>query len=96
MTFNNHFLVTANANVCQYDNRTYGMNQTVITRNCKEMCGCNSINGTTIPTCKPLCQSQEDLRCNPDSQDIEEFQSPLNGTKCTCTRKRCIPGLRMF
>ena len=44
MTFNNHFLVTTNSNVCQYDNRIYGMNQTIITRNCKEMCGCSSIN----------------------------------------------------
>ena len=96
MTFNNHFLVTANANVCQYDNLTYGMNQTIITRNCKEMCRCSSINGTAIPTCKPLCQSQANLTCNPDSQDIQEFESPLNGTKCNCTRKRCIPGLRMF
>ena len=41
-------------------------------------------------------KSQADLTCNPDSQDIQEFESPLNGTKCNCTRKRCIPGLRMF
>ena len=89
-------VVIANTNACRYDNRTYGMNQTIITGNCKELCGCNSINGTAFPTCKPLCQSHEDPTCNPDSEDIQEFESPLNGTTCTCTRKRCIPGLRMF
>ena len=60
------------------------------------MCGCNFIDGIGVPTCKPLCQSQEDSMCNPNSQDIQEFESPLNGTTCNCTRKRCIPGLRMF
>ena len=60
------------------------------------MCGCSCINGTAIPICKPLCQSQEDPTCKPDSQDIQEFESTHNGTTCTCRRKRCIPGLRMF
>ena len=60
------------------------------------MCGCNFIDGIGVPACKPLCQSQEDSMCNPNSQDIQEFESPLNETTCTCTRKRCIPGLRMF
>ena len=60
------------------------------------MCGCNFIDGIGVPACKPLCQSHEDSMCNPNSQDIQEFESPLNGTTCTCTRKRCIPGLRMF
>ena len=56
------------------------------------MCGCNFIDGIAVRTCKPLCQSQENLTCNSDSQDVQEFESPLNGTTCACTRKRCVPG----
>ena len=60
------------------------------------MCGCKFIDGIAVPTCKPLCRSQEDSTRNPKSQDIQEFESPLNGTTCTCQRKRCVPGLGLF
>ena len=60
------------------------------------MCVYNIVDGVEAPTCKPLCQSQEDPMCNPTSQDIQEFEPPLNGTTCTCKRKRCVPGLRLF
>ena len=83
-------------NGCQYDNRTYGLNHAIITKNCTKMCGCKFIDGIAVPTCKPLCKSQEDPTCNPASQNIQEFEPPLNGTTYTCTRKRCVPGLGLF
>lgn len=87
------FVVHISVKPCRYDNQTFGINQSIITSNCEERCGCNFRNGTTMATCKPLCKRKEDLKCDQRSQVIEEYQRPLNGTSCICTRKKCVAGL---
>ena len=50
----------------------------------------------TITTCKPLCKDEEDPKCDPHSQVIEEYHKPLNATSCTCTGKKCVAGLLLL
>ena len=87
------FVVHISVKPCRYDNQTFGINQSIITSNCEERCGCNFRNGTTMATCKPLCKTEEDLKCDQHSQVIEEYQRPFNGTSCVCPRKKCVAGL---
>lgn len=82
--------------MCQYDNRTYGINQSIITANCKKICGCKFLNSNPITTCNRLCQDGEDPKCDPYSQIIEEYQAPVNGTNCICTKKKCVSGIIPF
>lgn len=82
--------------MCQYDNRTYGINQSIITANCKEICGCKFLNSNPIATCNRLCQDGEDPKCDPYYQIIEEYQAPVNGTNCICTKKKCVSGIIPF
>ena len=80
-------------NLCQYDNQTYGINQSIITTNCEMKCACIFSNGTTISTCKRLCHGGEDPRCNQSSQMIKEYYAPVNGSNCTCAKRICISGM---
>ena len=80
-------------NLCQYGNQTYGINQSIITKNCEKKCRCNFSNGTTTSTCKPLCHVGEDPKCNQSSQMIKEYHAYANGSNCTCTRRICISGM---
>lgn len=52
------------------------------------MCECKFHNGNPIQACRPLCQSGESPKCEPNSQTIEEYQDPVNGTSCMCTKKK--------
>lgn len=86
------FYISVTVNFCRYKNRTFGINQSVITENCKEICGCSFINGNPVITCKFLCQDEEDLKCDPFTQIITNYQAPVNGTNCVCTKKKCVSG----
>ena len=72
------------------------MNQSIITTNCEKKCQCNLSNGTAIPTCKPLCKDEKDPKCDNFSQIIKEYQAPMNGSNCTCTKKKCISVVIVF
>ena len=78
---------------CQYGNQTYGISQSIITANCKQMCRCKLTNSTPLSTCKPLCQDGEDPKCDPYTQTIEKYHAPVNGTNCLCTKRKCVPGM---
>ena len=79
--------------LCQYDNQTYGINQSIITTNCERKCRCNVSNGTAVPTCKALCKDEEDPKCDKSYETIKVYQAPMNGSNCTCTKKKCVSGL---
>ena len=32
-------------------------------------------------------------KCDPKTEEIEEYQMPVNGTACSCTLKKCVAGL---
>ena len=81
---------------CEYDNKTYGINQTYITLGCKERCVCDVINGTASPNCSPLCKTPFEPVCQTNTQQFEVYQQPLKGTNCSCPAKRCITGLNLF
>ena len=91
-----NFSIYVLVKLCQYDNQTYGINQSIITTNCKKKCGCNFSNGTAIPNCKPLCKDEENPKCDKLSEKIKEYQAPMNGSNCTCTKKKCISGIIKF
>ena len=80
-------------NLCQYGNQTYGINQSIITKNCEKKYRCNFSNGTTTSTCKPLCHVGKDPKCNQSSQRIKEYHASVNDSNCTCTRRICISGM---
>ena len=69
------------------------MNTSIITTSCEEICGCKFINGNPTISCKHLCQDGEDPKCNPYSQIIEEYQVPVNGPNCNCTKRKCVLGM---
>ena len=79
---------------CQYGNQTYGISQSIITANCKEICRCKLTNSTPLSTCKPLCQDGEDPICDQYTQTVEEYRAPVNATNCLCTKTKCAPGMR--
>lgn len=60
------------------------------------MCECKFHNGDPIQACRPLCQSGESPKCESNSQTIEEYQDPVNGTSCMCTKKKCVSGMILF
>ena len=91
-----YIAVSFSGRLCQYDNQIFGTNQSIITSDCQEKCRCSFLNGVTITTCKPLCKDEEDPKCDPHSQVIEEYQKPLNATSCTCTGKKCVAGLLLL
>ena len=91
LSFNNSVL----AGLCQYDNQTFSANQSIITSNCRERCQCHHINGAAVTICKPLCSVEEHPKCHPHSERLAEFQRSLNDTKCTCTKKRCVSGIKI-
>ena len=91
-----YIAVSFSGRLCQYDNQIFGTNQSIITSDCQEKCRCSFLNGVTITTCKPLCKDEEDPKCDPHSQVIEEYQKPLNDTSCTCTGKKCVAGLLLL
>ena len=93
MFFLKKFLFLLSGNLCQYDNQTDGINQSIITRNCEEKCDFNFRNGTSFLICKPLCKIEKDPKCDQYSETITEYQAPVNGSNCTCTKKKCIPGM---
>ena len=80
--------------LCQYDNQTFSINQSIVTSNCTERCQCHHINGTAIAKCKRLCPIEVDPECHPHTERIEEFERPLNDSNCTCTEKRCVSGIK--
>ena len=43
-----------------------------------------------------MYKDKEDLKDDPHSQVNEEYQTPLNGTSCTCTGKKCVAGLLLL
>ena len=90
------FVISFPVKPCIYDNQTFGINHSIITLSCQEICGCNFRNGVTITTCELLCEREEDPMCNQHSQVIEEYQTPLNGSSCICTRKKCVADLILF
>ena len=90
-----HFDNSILAGLCQYDNQTFSANQSIITSNCSERCQCHHINGTAITTCKPLCPIEEDPKCHPHSERLAEFETSLNDTNCTCTKKKCVSGIKI-
>ena len=81
---------------CEYGNKTYDINQTFITLDCTKRCACAFVNGTAKLDCSSLCTTPKDPGCRSKTQQVEEYQQPLRGTKCLCAAKRCIPGLRLF
>lgn len=81
---------------CEDGNKTYAINQTYLTLDCKENCKCEFFNGTAALNCSPLCKTPNDPGCSKNNQEVEEYQQPLNGTNCSCPAKRCIPGLNLF
>ena len=80
---------------CEYDNKTYGINETYIPMGCKERCVCDVINGTASPNCSYLCITPIDPVCKANTQQVEVYQQPLKGTNCSCPAKRCIAGLKL-
>ena len=90
-----HFDNSVLSGLCQYDNQAFSANQSIITSNCRERCQCHHINGTAITTCKPLCPIEEDPKCHPHSERLIQFERSLNDTNCTCTKKRCVPGIKI-
>ena len=90
------FVISFPVKPCRFDNQTFGINQSIITSNCQERCGCNFRNGVTITTCKPLCKREEDPKCDKHSQKIQEYQTSLNGSTCVCTGKKCAAGLMLL
>ena len=90
------FVVFFPVKQCRYDNRTFGVNQSITTSNCQERCRCNFHNGETVTICKPICKSEENPKCDPHSQVIKEYHTILNDTNCTCTEKKCVAGLILF
>ena len=81
---------------CESGNKTYNINQTVITRDCKKRCVCTFVNGAAELNCSALCTTPEDPGCRPKTQQVEEYKQLLSGTNCSCAAKRCIPGLKLF
>ena len=90
------FLIIIPLAKCEYGNKTYDINQTLITLDCTQRCACAFVNGTPKLECSALCTTPEDPGCRPRTQQVEEYQQTLRGTKCSCAAKRCIPGLRLF
>ena len=81
---------------CEYGNKTYHMNQSYMTWDCKERCTCKFFNGAAKPKCEALCPTPNDFLCRNDTQEIEEYQEPVTGSNCSCPAKRCIRGLKLF
>ena len=81
---------------CEYGNKTYDINQTLITNYCKKRCVCTFINGAAELNCSALCTTPEDPGCRPKTQQVEEYRQSLRGTECSCAAKRCIPGLKLL
>ena len=93
--FRSYFILRFAAK-CEEGNKTYAINQTYLTSDCKRNCKCEFVNGTAIPNCSPLCATPDDPECTENSQQVEEYQQPLIGTNCSCPAKRCIAGLTLF
>ena len=81
---------------CEYGNKTFGINHTYITLDCKEKCVCEVINGTALANCSSLCNIPVDPLCTGNTQQVVKFQQNLKGTNCSCPVKRCIKGLNLF
>ena len=81
---------------CEYDNKTYGINQTFITFDCREKCVCDVFNGNASINCSSLCNTPADPVCIANTQQVEVYQEPVKGTNCSCSAKRCITGLKLF
>ena len=81
---------------CEYENKTYGINQTYITLGCKERCACDVINGTASPNCSSLCNTSVNPMCKANTQQVKVYQQLLKGTNCSCPAKRCISGLKLL
>lgn len=90
------FFILPFAAKCEDGNKTYAINQTYLTSDCKQKCKCEFINGTAIPNCSSLCAPPGDSGCSQNTQQVEEYQQPLRGTNCSCPAKRCIAGLELF
>ena len=91
-----YFLNIILSGKCEYGNKTYDIDQTLITSDCKKSCTCVFVNGVAKLNCSALCTTPEDPGCRPKTQQVEEYQQPVRGTKCSCAAKRCIPGLKLF
>ena len=81
---------------CEYGNKTYRINQTYMTMDCKERCTCKFFNGTAKPKCEALCPAPNDPVCRNHTEEIEDYQQPLTGSNCSCPAKRCIRGLKLL
>ena len=53
----------------------YGVNESIVTFNCKKTCTCKKVNETLIPKCNPLCEIMAHPKCNPQSEIIEKIMS---------------------
>lgn len=87
------FVISFPVKPCRFDNQAFGINQSIITSNCQERCGCDFHIGVTITTLKHLCKIEEHPKCDPYSEVIEEHQTPLNDTSFLYTQKKCMAGL---
>ena len=81
---------------CQYGSKTYSINQTFITLDCREKCVCDVFNGNASINCSSLCNAPVDPVCRANIQQVEDYQEPVQGTNCSCPAKRCITGLKLF
>ena len=81
---------------CEYHNKTYSINQTFITLDCKQKCVCGIFNRNVSVNCSSLCNIPVNPVCRANSQEVEVYQEPVKGTNCSCPAKRCITGLKLF
>ena len=91
---NNFFIILLAK--CEHDNKTFGINQTFITLDCKEKCVCYLFKGNASANCSSLCNTPVDPVCRKNTQQMEVYQEPLKRTNCSCPAKRCITGAKLF
>ena len=90
------FFILLFAAKCEVGKKTYAINQTYLTSDCKRNCTCEFANGTAILNCSPLCATPDDPECIENTQQVEEYQQTFAESNCSCPAKRCIPGLKLF
>ena len=77
---------------CEYESKTYDINHTYITLNCKSSCACVFVNGIAKLSCDNLCTTPKDPGCREKTQQVEIYQELVKGSNCSCPANRCITG----
>ena len=68
---------------CECEGKTYDINQTYITLDCKRSCVCVFVNGIAKHSCDNLCTTPEDPGCREKTQQAEIYQELVHFSKYT-------------